>query len=684
MGDFRTYNRSFNGGELTREFAGQIADPKFQSGLSLCKNFLVMPHGPIANRPGTKFVRPTKYAERKARLIPFYFSIDQTLCIEFGHKYFRFHTLGQTVLDGDDVYEVVHPYREDQLDRVQHVQSGDVVTLVHPDHPPRELRRNGDLDWTLNDITFGPILSPPVGLGGTGTPGDTPGTPFDTQYVVTSLTASGDESLQSAVKVISNNLFDDNAYNTVSWSSVDGAERYNIYKRGAGLFGYIGQTDGMAFKDDNIAPDPGRTPPVDISLFTGEGDYPQAVGYIDQRRGFAATDNQPQNIWLSKAGTENNFNFSIPNQDADSLQFKIAARGGDRVLHMVPMNDLILTTAAGIWRVSGGGVGLLLPDNFNARQQVNIGCSPVSPVLAGNMIYVASSGGHVREFGFAGDEGYKSGDISIRAPHLFDDQDIVRLSFAQAPWPIIWAVSTSGKLLGLTYVPEQQVGAWHQHETKGEFEDIATVTEHRQSVNYFVVRRVIDGVEVRYIEYLDPLITRQFLVPEDQYFVDCGATYRGPPVSTITGLDWLEGELVSILADGAVCPQQVVIGGEVGLPVEATVVHVGLPYTSDAETLPLVFDVPGYAQGMEKNVNQVFLNVYRSSGIFVGPKFDDLTEHKQRTTEPLGSPPSLKSETVGVVVQPEWDGDGTVCIRQSDPLALTVLSISLDVALGGG
>lgn len=734
MGDYRSFHRSFAGGEVTREFFGQIADRGFQTGLSLCRNFMVMPHGPIANRPGTRFVREVKHSGRATRVIPFYFSFDQTLCLEFGHLYFRFHTLGQTVLQGapsawatstayavgdmatnggttyycttahtsdaasfatdaanwyampGGLYEVPHPYTEAQLADVQFVQSGDVITFVHPEHPPRELRRYGATNWVLETILFQPILSPPNSLTGAATAGDTPGTPFDTLYVVTALTATSDESLQSASVTVSNNLYDDGAYNTLSWDAAVGAERYNVYKRSAGLYGYIGQTDAVTFRDENIAPDPGRTPPIDITVFDSADNYPRAVGYFDQRRGFASTFNQPQNIWLSKSGTESNFNFSIPNQDADSLQFKIAARGGDQILHMVPMNDLILTTAAGIWRVSGGVTDLLLPDTFNARQQVNIGSSKVDPVLAGSMIYVAANGGHVREFGYSGQsEGYRSGDLSIRAPHLFDDKDIVRLSFSLTPWPIVWAVSTSGNLLGFTYVPEQQIGAWHQHETLGDFEDIATVVENRQSVNYLVVKRTIDGIDVRYIEYLEPLLTRQFSSPEEQYFVDCGATYRPEsPTDTVTGLSWLEGETVSILADGSVCPPQVVTGGEVSLPVEASVIHVGLPYAADAETLPLVFEVPGYAQGMSKNVNQVFLSVYRSSGIFVGPSFDDLTQYKQRTIEPLGSPPELKSETIDVVIQPQWDSEGTVCIRQAEPLALTILSMALDVALGGG
>lgn len=739
MGDFTTFNRSFAGGEVTQEFYGQIADSKFQTGLALCRNFMVMPHGPIANRPGTRFVREVKDSSKATLLLEFTFSFEQSLVIEFGHQYLRFHALGQTLLypaasawvtatayvvgdlvtntgttyycktahtsgatfAGDaanwyaqptsDEYEVPHTYTESQLRDVQYVQSGDVLTLVHPSHPVRELKRLGATNWTITDVTTGPVLTPPVGLTGVATPGATPGTPYDTVYVVTALNGTGDESLRSAEETVSNNLFDDDAYNTLTWTALTGAVRYNVYKKSAGLFGFIGQTELPTFKDDNIGPDVGTTPPLDIDLFSASGGYPRAVGYFDQRRVFAASTDQPQNVWTSQAGTESNFNYSIPNQDKDSIQFKIAARGGDAIRHIVPMDDLILMTAVSIWRVTGDGSGVLTPSTIGARPQVFIGAGAARPVVAGNVLYAAASGGHLREFGYSQDKnGYTSGDVSIRAPHLFDGEDILKMQYALTPWPLVWAVSTSGKLLGFTYVPEQGIGAWHQHETQGTFEDIATITENGDAVSYFIVQRTVNGASKRYIEYMDPLRTRHFVDPTSQYFVDCGVTYDanidgdGSAVTTISGLDWLEGETVAILADGAECPQQEVVGGEITLPAPAYTIHIGLPYTADAQTLPLALQVAGYAQSMQKNINQAFLRVYRSSGFAAGPSFDDLVPYKQRTIEPMGSAPNLKTGVADIVVMPDWNDEGQLCIRQASPLNTVVLSMALDLALSGG
>lgn len=690
MGDFRTHMRSFGGGEVTPEFWGRIDDQKYQTGMATCRNFLVMPHGPIANRPGTLFVREVKDSSKRTRTMPFVYSFDQQLLIEFSEGVFRFHALGQTILDGGDPYEVEHPYLEAELFEVAYFQSGDVLTLLHRNHPPRELRRNGAIDWELTEIAFGPTLVAPDNLVGTPTAGGTPGTPFDTDYVVTALTTTEDESLQSAVETVSNNLYDDGAYNSLAWDAVVGAVRYNVYKKAAGLFGFIGQTDQLEFKDDNIAPDLGRTPPLDITatLFTGAGDYPGAGSYFEQRRGFAATDNEPQNVWLTRAGTETNMNYSIPPQDNDSIQFKIAAREANSIVHLLPMSDLIAMTPAAIWRIGGGLSEVLTPLTLSVKQQSFVGASSTKPALVGNnAIYVAARGGHLRELGYDGDRnGYVTGDVSIRAPHLFDGYDVTSMTVSIAPYPIVWSVSTSGDLVGFTYIPEQNIGAFHHHDTGPDerddaFEDATTLSENGRDVTYFVVKRTIDGGTVRYIEYF---ADRQFATASDQHFVDCGGIYAGAPTDTIEGADWLEGETVSILADGAVVEPQMVVAGTFTLPEAASVVHFGIGITADMKTLPMAIELQGYGQGMPKNVNKVWLRVYRSSGIFAGPSFDELREYKQRTIEAMGSPPDLKTEEVEIVVDGAWTDDGAICIRQTDPLALTVLSLTADFAIGGG
>jgi hypothetical protein len=152
---------------------------------------------------------------------------------------------------------------------------------------------------------------------------------------------------------------------------------------------------------------------------------------------------------------------------------------------------------------------------------------------------------------------------------------------------------------------------------------------------------------------------------------------------TFTGLNHLEGKTVSILADGAVVPQQVVVLGTVSLPRAASYITVGLPFQSDIQTLPLTMNNEGFGQGRMKNINKAWIKVEKSSGIFIGPDADHLVEYKQRTTETYGVAPTPKSEEVLVMLTPSWSNGGQIYIRQSDPLPLTVVGLTLEAAIGG-
>jgi hypothetical protein len=112
-------------------------------------------------------------------------------------------------------------------------------------------------------------------------------------------------------------------------------------------------------------------------------------------------------------------------------------------------------------------------------------------------------------------------------------------------------------------------------------------------------------------------------------------------------------------------------------------VHVGLPYVADLQTMPVTLNIEAFGQGRTKNINNAYVRVFRSSGLFVGPDANKLVEAKLRTTEPYGSPPSLKSEEVEVLLTPSWQQSGQVYVRQADPLPLTVIGMTLEVVIGG-
>lgn len=742
----RTIARSFAGGELSPELVGRMDLDKYQTGLALCKNFITLPHGPATNRPGFAYVNQCKDSTRKVRLIPFSFSASETVVLEFGHQYIRFHSNGGTLLeplrvvvdvmgnvlhvvshdysvgqwvfisgrfyivasvpDADHftvtdlngapiipanaggvsrVHEVVTPYTEDMLFDIHYVQSSDVLTLVHPSLAIRELRRYAAVLWSLAQVSFAPVLAAPTGVTVTPTVGEGTTSPRDYEYVVTSVNATGVEESAASVAVTATgqNLSQLVNKNRVAWTAATGADRYNVYRKQGGVYGYVGQTSDLYFDDNNILPDTLRTPPEGSQPFETPGNYPSAVAYFDQRRVFAATDNNPQTLRMTKAGSETNLTTSLPVQDDDSISFKIAASQQNRIRHMVPLSDLLLLTAGGEWRVFTGSGEPVTPNTVIARPQSYVGANNVQPVVTSlSAIYVSAQGSKFRELIYSA-EGvgtYKSEDLSVLIPHLTNGYLVTDLAFSRGPTPLAWAVRSDGTLLGLTYLPEQVVRGWHQHTTDGAFESVCCVAEGNEDVLYAVVRRTINGAVRRYVERLN---SQLFDTQADAFFVDSGLTYTGPANDTISGLWHLEGETVSVLGDGAVFPPKVVVGGSITLEEPVSKAQIGLPIISELQTLPL--SVEGLATGgpsFVKNVTKAYLRVYRSSGVFVGPDVAHLTEHKQRTEEPYGSAPALTSGEIEISITPTWSKDGSIYIRQTAPLPLTIQTIALEVAIG--
>ena len=183
------------------------------------------------------------------------------------------------------------------------------MTLVHPNYPPKELRRYGATRWLLTSISFASPLDAPTGV--TATPTGYSSAKYTYSYVVTALDADNvSESVQSTAAGCSGNIYETGSINTITWTAATGASRYNVYRKEGGLYGYIGQSTSTSFVDDNIATDMSICPPIYETVFNTTNQYPAAVSYFEQRRAFAGTFANPQNIWMTRSGTESNMSYS--------------------------------------------------------------------------------------------------------------------------------------------------------------------------------------------------------------------------------------------------------------------------------------------------------------------------------------------------------------------------------------
>lgn len=772
---------SFASGELSPSLYARVDLNRYQTGLRTCKNMWIMAYGGARNRPGTVFLESTK-GNKVARLIRFKFSSLDAYVMEFTDRCMRLYRDGAIVLNSSgpsagQPFELVIPFTEPQLFELTFTQSADVMTIAHPDHKPQQLKRFGHDNWTIGPMSFLPSVATPTSATATSATGT--GNSQTWKYQVTAVVDDGsviDESLpvtSNAVTVYSATLSA-----SLTWPAVAGATYYNVYKdnSGSGVFGFAGRSTSASFTDNNITATASDSPPTGNDPFTGPGKYPGAVVFYQQRLVFGGTDLMPQTSWFSKVGLFNNFGYATPLKDDDAITFTQASLEVNRIMHYLPLRQLLVHTSGSEWVMSGGANGLTAKTAQANIQSYN-GIGMVPPLVIDNtVLYVQARGTQVSSLAYSlQDDGYAGSDLTILSSHLFRDFSISDWAFQKIPDTTVWCVRSDGKLLGLTFLREQEVTAWHWHETDGAFESVCTVPEVREDATYVVVRREINGVTRRYVERF---ATRQIqkdisgnLTAEKCYFVDCGLSYdgwnRGPatrrlqssgswqypnqiecvasdapftagstgngivflyrnangsitklrtriatyidaktvlvePLGTVplelrnvatpywgyavddlSGLAHLEGKEVAILSDGNVAPRRVVTGGKVSLADPGVVIHVGLPYVSELETLAVNFTGEETVFDKHKTIPSVSILLEESRGIFAGTRADQLDELKMRGTEDYEDPIALYSGTAKINIQSNWEGDGRVILRQEDPLPLAVLGIIPEVVTGG-
>lgn len=154
------------------------------------------------------------------------------------------------------------------------------------------------------------------------------------------------------------------------------------------------------------------------------------------------------------------------------------------------------------------------------------------------------------------------------------------------------------------------------------------------------------------------------------------------PVTTLNGLDHLEGLYVYALADGGVQGPFQVVAGSITLPVAASRIIVGLVYQGQVQTLDLDVGDPTI-QGKRKKINALTTRVNQTRGLKYGVDFDHLTEFKmQNTFIPLNEPIPYQTGDQRLILNSTWNTEGRLCFQQDYPLPASILAVIPEVSVG--
>jgi hypothetical protein len=648
---------NFTGGELSPRLDGRNDLTKYSSGCKTLENFIVYPHGAAARRPGTTFIAEVKNHNQKGRLIPFEFSTTQTYILEFGNQFIRIYKDQGQVQSGGSAVEVATPYLEAELFQIKFAQSADVMYITHPNHATRKLSRTSHTSWTLTEVDF------------------TNGPFQDTNVSTTTLTPSG--TTGSVTITASASTFVSTDVNRLVRIG-DGIAKITAFTSAT----VVTATTSTDFANTNASTD------FSLGAFSTTTGFPSCVTFFEQRLVFAGTTNQPQTIFFSKSGDYENMDANIGGTvaDDDAMIYTIASNQVNAIRFMTATRTLIIGTAGGEFTVSGGGTdSAITPTNILIKKQSNHGAANVDAIAVGNAtLFLQRAKRKIRELAYNFDvDGYLAPDMTILAEHVTEG-GITQMAYQQEPNQIIYAVRGDGELIGLTYQREQQVTAWHRHVFGGVFgsgkaicESVAVIpTDDTEYEVYVIIKRTINGATKRYIEVLN---TFDFTTTDNTTFnfLDSQLSYSGSSTTTLSGLSHLEGQTVSILADGATHPDKVVSSGAITLDRAVTKAKVGLSYSSILQTMRLdAGSQNGTSQGKTKRIYEITIRLFESVGVEVGESLTNMERIPFRTSaDPMdqGIPPFTGDKAVEF--RGNYDTDGFIFVRQTQPLPLTILSL---------
>jgi hypothetical protein len=411
--------------------------------------------------------------------------------------------------------------------------------------------------------------------------------------------------------------------------------------------------------------------------------WPRSVCIHETRLFFGGNSAQPQTIWGSVI--DDFGNFRTGSDDDLGLAFTLAGQKANAVQWLVSQEALIIGTSG-----AEGPMGsresdkALTPTNAKAGRFTQTGSAHIRAIpVQDAVIFVQRSGRKAWEFAFAFEsDGYKANDLTLLAEHVTDG-GITGISLQRNPESVLWAVTGDGTLLGLSYDRAQSVAGWCRYVTDGFFESVAVVGGAGEEDEIWVtVRRTVDGDTVRYLERFQPDRMRLLKDGDAEQIVsaDAAVIYDSTPATTITGLDHLEGEEVTVLADGAPVGLHTVTGGEITLDTAASVVIAGLPFTATLEPTFLETGDPGSLSKVAwKRIHRVHMELWKSLGAEVTADAGANWERVQFAAQGVSMDEALPLFTgyKDAHVTSRSERQASVKIRQTQPLPLNILSLHI-------
>ena len=650
---------NFTAGEISPRLKGRVDIARYQNGAEILENGFVLVHGGFLRRPGLRYVVPAKFANKRARLISYVFNTDQAYIVEVGDGYMRFYKDGGQIqaTPGPGAYEIASPYTLALLGDIDYAQGADTMFIVQETIPTYRLRRFADDHWnlaaapfvtepfaelgsapaaglTLSSATVGPgvtftadatvFLASDVGRQITHQGGIATITGYTSATVVTCTIAqdfpgvaitSGAWTLTLSPQTTCTPSGKDPIGTTITltlgaagWRADDVGKFVRINNGLCKITTVTSDTIVDATIQQELSATvaaPAFAWTLERSVWGAGNGYPRAVTLFEQRLFLGGSPAFPQTVWGSI--TAEYLNFELGTLDTDAISFTIASDQLNPIRHLTQVKTLLALTYGGEFSLQGGVEKAITPTNVQIKNQSVYGCNPALPVRVSNeLMFVQRAGRKLRAMSpDRFDSGqYGAPDLTVLAEHI-TQSGILDIDFQQEPDPVLFCLRADGVAATLTVDRDQDVVAWSRQITDGAIESVAVIPVAGGEQVWAIVKRTINGSDVRYIERFDWAL-----------HTDCAITATsGPGADVWSGLDHLEGKTVDCKADGVDMGQFIVTGGQITIPRAAFAIEIGLNYVTRVKTLtPEIPTATGSIQGTQLAMSEVVLRFQDTIG----------------------------------------------------------------------
>ena len=433
------------------------------------------------------------------------------------------------------------------------------------------------------------------------------------------------------------------------------------------------------------------------STFRG---FPRTVGFHEDRLWWASSTNDPDRKWSSQSGLYENMAFTT-GLDNEAVTAIVKDNEVSQIQWMMSRRVMAIGAANREYSFSAQNPeDPITPLDKKSTPQTGFSSGSIQPVMLNDSIFfLQRQGKKLGAMKFDSiTENFIVDDATLLAYGLLDSPP-TNMAVSRSPDSLIWVVRTDGVMPTFTYEPKEEVSGWGRQifgnsaavETPTGFvESVAVIHGTTEDEIWVNVRRTIDSSTVYYTELFAPRDWGSDI--EDAIFgIDSVLTYDGAASSAMSGLDHLEGETVSVFADGVVFDDATVTQGAITLKkatvtTTASVAQMGLPYTMKGRSMRLaVPQVPSALQTKIKRVTSVTTRYIRSLLGSAGVEYDIKDTENGTVTEfltdigALYSTESADTPKTDRATEGGFNEEAYTVILSDDPVPFTALATVTEV-----